>query len=149
MAETLGSLCDKLTIIKLKQFHSEDTASLRDLASQEKQFQEEIDTFVALAVVGKIPEERLTFAANKVYKQEGNEVAAVQGTIGEVFSHLALVNCQLWHEQENVYEFERVPAAEKDKVVKQLALLNLKRNKCIDQIDREFRRAVTTNQKKA
>lgn len=148
MAETLGSLCDKLTIVKLKQFHSEDTGCLRILASQEKQLQKEIDTFVSLAVVGEIPEARLTFAANKVYRQEGNEVADVRGTIGEVFSHLAQVNCQLWHEQENVYDFERVPPTEKDKVVKQLALLNLERNKCIDKIDREFRSAVSLNHNK-
>ena len=149
MAETLGSLCDKLTIIKLKQFHSEGAGRLRDLTSQEKQLQKEIDTFVSLAVVGEIPEARLTFAANKVYRQEGNEVADVRGTIGEVFSHLAQVNCQLWHEQENVYNFERVPPTEKDKVVKQLALLNLKRNKCIDQIDREFLRAIVLNHRKS
>jgi hypothetical protein len=34
-----------------------------------------------------------------------------------------------------VYEFETVPAVQKDQVVKQLALLNLKRNQCIDAID--------------
>jgi hypothetical protein len=81
----------------------------------------------------------LTFAANKVFKQEGNLVADIGGTIGEVFSKLADVNCKLWHEQELVYEFDKVPAAEKDGVVKKLALLNLERNKCIDQIDRHFR----------
>jgi hypothetical protein len=48
------------------------------------------------------------------------------------------VNCQLWHEQEKVYEFEKVPAEQKDVVVKGLAILNLKRNKCIDLIDRQF-----------
>lgn len=149
MAETLGSLCDKLTIIKLKQFHSEGAGRLRDLTSQEKQLQEEIDIFVSLAVNGKIPEARLTFAANKVHIQEGNEVSDVRGTIGDLFSQLAQVNCQLWHEQENVYEFEKVPPSEKDKVVKQLALLNLKRNKCIDQIDREFLRAIVQIHKKS
>jgi hypothetical protein len=44
----------------------------------------------------------------------------------------------LWHEQEKVYEFEKVPAEKKDGVVKGLALLNLKRNKCIDLMDRQF-----------
>ena len=138
MAETLGSLCDKLTIVKLKQFHSEDQERLRSLATQEKQLQDEINEFVCTAIAGKIPLERLTFDANKVYKKEGNVVANVTGNIGEVFSKLADVNCNLWHEQEKVYEFEKVLTEEKDKVVKQLALLNLERNKCIDQIDRQF-----------
>ena len=139
MAETLGSLCDKLTIVKLKQFHSKDTERLRSLASQEEQLRAEINEFIIAAIAGQIPVERLTFAANKVYKKGGNIVANIQGSIGEVFSQLTLVNCNLWHEQENVYEFEKVPPDEKDKVVKQLALLNLERNQCIDQIDKQFR----------
>jgi hypothetical protein len=148
MAETLGSLCDKLTVIKLKQYHSEDQARLQSLAAQEKQLQDEINEFVINAMAGLIPLERLTFAANKVYKREGNEVAAVLGSIGEVFSKLALVNCTLWHEQEKVYEFELVPPDLKDKVVKRLALLNIERNQCIDQIDRQFRITIESIQEK-
>lgn len=138
MSETLGSLCDKLTIVKLKQFHSVNSERLGSLAKQEQQLQSEIDEFISAAVSGLIPVERLTFATNKVYKQEGNVVAEVMGNVGEVFSRLAEVNCRLWHEQELVYEFEKVPAADKDKVVKQLALLNLERNRCIDCIDKHF-----------
>ncbi len=63
--------------------------------------------------------------------------------MGEVFSQLAEVNCLLWHEQEKVYDFEAVATDEKNAVVKQLALLNLSRNQCIDQIDRQFSSAVT------
>lgn len=139
MAETLGSLCDKLTIVKLKQWHSEDPERLKSLDVQEKQLQAEINEFIAAVISGQIPLERLTFSANKVYKQEGNIVAEVTGSIGEIFSKLANVNSTLWHEQEKVYEFEKVPPEEKDKVVKRLALLNLERNSCIDQIDKQFR----------
>ncbi|MBI4429734.1 MAG: hypothetical protein HY562_11525 [Ignavibacteriales bacterium] len=142
MAETLGSLCDKLTIIKLKQYHSQDELSLKNLSVQERQLQEEINEFVQAAFAGIIPSERLTFSANKVYKKDGNVVADVHGSIGQVFSQLADVNCRLWHTQELVYEFEKVPSEQKDKVVKQLALLNLERTKCIDQIDQQFRDAV-------
>lgn len=142
MAETLGSLCDKLTIIKLKQWHSEDETRLQSLAVQEKQLQEEINEFISAAVSGEIPSERLTFASNKVYKKEGNYVPDVLGSIGEIFSQLAHVNCNLWHEQEKVYEFEKVEASEKDKVVKQLAILNLERNKCIDGIDKNLQSLV-------
>lgn len=138
MAETLGSLCDKLTIVKLKQWHSEDSARLASLAVQEGQLKNEIDEFTDAAISGKIPIEKLTFAANKVYKKEGNAIKGIDGSIGEVFAQLADVNCKLWHEQEKVYEFDKVPAELKDIVVKQLALLNLERNQCIDQIDKRF-----------
>lgn len=142
MAETLGSLCDKLTIVKLKQYHSEDQERLNSLASQELQLRAEIDEFVQKALAGNIPAEKLTFSANKVFKQEGNEIRQIQGGIGEVFAELAKVNCDLWHEQEKVYDFEKVAAEEKDKVVKKLAILNLERNKCIDAIDRQFQSAI-------
>jgi hypothetical protein len=143
MADTLGSLCDKLTIVKLKQFHSVDEVRLKSLSLQEKSLQEEIDHFLNNALEGNIPVQNLTFSANKVYKQQGNEISEIYGTIGEVFSKLAEVNCRLWHEQEKVYEFEKVPAEEKNKVVKQLAILNLERNKCIDEIDKNLQKAVT------
>lgn len=135
MAETLGMLCDKLTIVKLKQYHSEDEIRLKSLEVQAHQLQSEIDEYISDAVNGKIDTSRMTFAANKVFKKEGNEVAEVKGNFGEVFYQLADVNCRLWHEQEKVYEFEAVPVDEKDKVVKQLAVLNLERNKCIDTIN--------------
>ena len=138
MAETLGMLCDKLTIVQLKQYHTSDEVRLQSLDMQSKQLQLEIDKYFADAVSGKIPPERLTFASNKVFKQEGNEVKEVQGKIGEIFYQLSDVNCRLWHEQEKVYEFEKVPVEEKDNVVKQLALLNLERNKCIDAINAQI-----------
>lgn len=138
MAETLGMLCDKLTIVKLKQYHTVDEIRLQSLATQATQLQQEIDEYISAAVIGKIALERMTFAANKVFKKEGNEVEAVSGNLGEVFYQLADVNCRLWHEQEKVYEFETVAESEKNIVVKQLAHLNLERNKCIDSINEQF-----------
>src|SRR3989338_7769995 len=129
MAETLGSLCDKLTIVKLKQWHSKGPARLKNLNMQAKQLQDEIDQFIQEA--GRVPLERLTFAANKVYKKAGNAVSDIKGSLGKVFSQLAQVNCKLWHNQEKIYEFQKVPAAKKDAIINQLARLNLERNKCI------------------
>lgn len=138
MAETLGSLCDKLTIVKLKQWHTEEPARLASLSEQEFQLKNEIDEFAASAITGTIPLGKLTFSANKVYKKEGNSFRAVDGSLGEVLSRLAEVNCNLWHEQEKVYEFDKVSVENKDAVVKQLALLNLERNQCIDKIDKKL-----------
>lgn len=143
MAETLGSLCDKLTIVKLKQFHTTDELRLKSLEDQSRQLQEEIDTYFSDAINGNIPPEKLSFASNKVFKKEGNEVQQVQGNIGEIFYKLADINCRLWHEQEKVYEFEKVAAEEKNAVVKQLAVLNLERNECIDAINIELYQLVT------
>ncbi|MDQ2937163.1 MAG: hypothetical protein M3R67_06610 [Acidobacteriota bacterium] len=139
MAETLGSLCDKLTIVKLKHWHTKDEARLQSLAKQERQLQDEINQFVSAAIAGHIPVERLTFAANKVYKKEGNRTADIKGSVGEIFSLLAEINCKLWHVQDKVYDFEKIPVEEKDGVTKQLAILNLERTQCIDEIDVQFR----------
>lgn len=142
MAETLGSLCDKLTIVKLKQYHSDDKERLRSLEQQQQQLTDEIDEFVFDAVNGLTPVNKLTFNANKVFKLEGNEIMEIKGTIGDMVSKLAETNCLLWHEQEKVYDFETVPTSEKNKVVKQLALLNLERTKCIDKIDSSFSKII-------
>ena len=95
MAETLGSLCDKLATVKLKRWHTDDPDKLKSLVSQEQQLHQEIDEFVAAAIAGDIPVERLTFASNKVYKKDGNIVRDLNGTLGEMFSNLAETNCKL------------------------------------------------------
>src|SRR4051812_18380357 len=139
MAETLGSLCDKLATVKLKLWHSADQNRRQSLQSQEKQLHREIDEFLRAAISGEIPIERLTFAQNKVYKKEGNVVPEFSGTLGESFAQLAQTVCKLWHVQEKVYEFESIPMNEKDGVIKELAIVNLERNQCIDQLDQQFR----------
>jgi hypothetical protein len=142
LAETLGSLCDKLTTVKLKRWHTDDPGRLQSLAAQEQQLNQEIDEFVGAAIAGDIPIERLTFASNKVYKKEGNLVPEMRGSLGETFAQLADTVCKLWHVQEKVYEFEAIPAAQKDGVIKELAIVNLERNQCIDRLDEQFRKAV-------
>jgi len=135
MAETLGTLCDKLTIVKLKQYHTDDNIKQQSLELQEDQLIVEIDDFISDAIIGKIPLNKLSFRSNKVYKEEGNTIQNISGSIGNVFGKLSEINCLLWHEQEKVYEFENVPIKEKNSVVKKLAILNLERTKCIDEID--------------
>jgi hypothetical protein len=146
--ETLGSLCDKLTIVKLKQWHTEDDTRLESLSKQEIQLSNEIDSFLLHALKGEIPLENLKFSSNKVYKSEGNEIREISSSsIGIVFAELAQVNCDLWHEQEKVYEFEEVPVEQKNIVVKNLAKMNLERNSCIDKIDSLFYKIIETTKK--
>ena len=145
MAETLGMLCDKLTIVKLKQYHTEDENRLSSLANQAVLLQTEINEYISDAIAGRIDPEKMTFAANKVFKKEGNIANEASGDFGQVFYQLSEVNCKLWHEQEKVYDFENVPVEEKNKVVKELALLNLERNNCIDAINILFKNLILKN----
>ena len=142
MAETLGTLADKLITVKLKLWHTDDAGRIASLKTQEKLLEDEINEFVGAARAGDIPTERLTFAANKVYKKEGNAIADFSGSIGELFAQLAETNCKLWHVQEKVYDFEQVAPEQKDEVIKELAVVNLERNHCIDRLDQEFQRSV-------
>jgi hypothetical protein len=140
MAETLGSLCDKLTVVKLKQWHTKDKTRIRSLKIQEQDLKEEIDEFVSNALNGAIPVERLRFEANKVYKKRGNAFAKVKGDIGALFSQLAQANCELWHEVEKSYNIDNVPDSRKGALVKRLAVLNLERNRCMEAIDENLHR---------
>ncbi|MGI9089228.1 MAG: hypothetical protein ACR2HH_16055 [Chthoniobacterales bacterium] len=131
--------------MKLKQWHSTAPERLQSLALQEQQLTTEIDDFVARAARAEIPLERLRFAANKVYNEQANVVTAVEGTIAHLFSRLAEINCELWHEVDKGYEVASLPAEAKDGLIKQLAILNLQRNECIDEVDRSFRQLIATH----
>ena len=117
------------------------------LAGQQARLEEEIDAFVGAAAGGALPLDRLTFPSNKVYKRDGNAIAEVQGAIGAVFARLAATNCELWHEQEKVYDIDAVPLDQRTPLVKRLAVLNLERTECIDRIDTHFRRLVERMQR--
>ena len=149
MAETLGTLCDKLATVKLKLWHTDDADRLESLAIQEKQLVNEINEFIRDALSGQIPLERLTFAANKVYKKEGNAISEFNGSLGELFAQLAETNCRLWHVQEKVYEFEKIPSDQKDGVIKELAIVNLERNQHIDRLDESFRKIIEEAREKS
>lgn len=138
MAETLGSLCDKLIITKLKHWHSQDQEQLKNITFQEKLLQEEINEYVRSAIEGLIPLEQLSLPSNKVYKKEGDRLNTFYFNIGEIFSALVLTNCDLWHIQEKAFQFEKVPMEEKDSIINQQSFLNLERNRYIDEINTRF-----------
>jgi len=140
MAETLGSLCDKLTVVKLKQWHTEQVEKLHNLELQENQLVKEIDEFVSMAISGELITDRLIFSANKVYPKR-NE-SSITGDIGELISKLSNANIKVWHEQEKAYSFESLPIVDKDLVVQNLMNFNLERSQCVDQIDLFFRNAI-------
>ena len=141
VAETLGSLCDKLTIVKLKQWHTEESeeAKQRDLDVQGGQLRDEIDAYLAAAASrgGEDDGGPLTCAAHKVFDLGDLVLKEVTGSLGVLMSELAEVNCDLWHEQEKVYEVQRNPESQKDAVavLGRLGSLNLTRTQCIDAIN--------------
>jgi hypothetical protein len=139
MSETLGMLCDKLTIVKLKEYHTNNEEKLNSLFKQAQQLQNEIDEYIYDALKGRISIDKLSFDSNKVYIEKGNEMRNFEGSFGDLISSLADTNCKLWHTQEKVYEFEKVEVKEKDNVIKELAILNLERNQCIDKINNMFK----------
>lgn len=134
--ETLGSLCDKITIVKLKQYHAIDPDTLTSLEKQSGDLSLEIDSFVSKSICGD--NTIFVFRSNKIYNSKGYNTPKLKGSLGETISELAAINCELWHTQEKVYDFTSVPANEKDDVIKQLAALNLRRNQCIERIDIVF-----------
>jgi hypothetical protein len=138
--ETLGSLIDKLIVVKLKGFHTSpmEREKNESLCSQEFQLRNEINEYILDVMSGKIPIEKLHQASNKVYS--GVIVPkTITHSVGASISQLAMINNDLWHQQEKVYEFKKVPPALKDEVIEQLAILNLQRTKCIEEIDRQFK----------
>lgn len=146
MAETLGSLCDKLTIVKLKQWHTADATKLDSLEQQATQLGEEIDSFLADTIHGDVDPSRVTFPSNKVFDIGDRTLDAPLGSIGQLFASLAQANCDLWHEQEKVYEVQKNPNSQQSAVgvLQRLGELNLVRTQCIDAIDRELAHALAT-----
>lgn len=138
MAETLGSLCDKLGIVTLKQWHTDAAEKQVSLSRQARLLKEEIDDLMTDACCGAVDPARLKFDANKVYDKTNFELTELSGTIGDLVGELARINCELWHAQEHIFEFDAVPVDEKDSVVKKVAGLNLERTQCIDAIDSRF-----------
>ena len=147
MSETIGSLIDKLTIVELKSYHGTENATLVDLNNQRRQLQEEIDEYLMDALHGIIRPERLVFNSNKVYAKEGNRFVDIQiEGFGDAVAVLASINCQIWHEQEKIYEWSKLSLPQKDIVIPSIAKLNLQRSKCIDDINELFQKFVRSKE---
>jgi hypothetical protein len=140
MAETFGSLCDKLIVVKLKAYHTkhDDKERLESLSTQEFQLRSELNEYVANAIVGNIPKESLTFQLHKVHTGVTIPVLPVVSIAGS-FSTLVDVNCDIWHLQEKLYNFEKVPADKKNFIVRQISVSNVQRSNCIDALNMQFK----------
>jgi len=159
MAETLGSMVDKLTIKEIRGFHLQEMLDNKDnkfpaeqikeklkiLESQKKDLIDEIDGFVVLASKGQI---RVTEEKLKIYnavKDIGNIPQEIN--IGQAISGLATKNLELWHLEDEARRKD-VELSYIGEVKRKIDLTNQQRNDFIDKIDRIFEKEIQKSAKK-
>ncbi len=157
MAETLGSLIDKLSIKNLRLWHIDEArehASRPDeeldkkravVVQQQQDLIDEINGFVALALAGKI--ELRNDEKVKMY----NDPAIVGKTghlkgIGEAADALAMKNIELWHLEDQARDKEASDTVIAN-VKRSIDVTNQQRNDMIDRIDVLFARQVAKQNK--
>ncbi|MFH1578395.1 MAG: DUF4254 domain-containing protein [Candidatus Omnitrophota bacterium] len=167
MAETLGSLIDKLTIKDLRQYYLKNMLKpsrgkrsggkqpktksfsgiilkkkLRLVGSQKKDLIEEIDNFITAAVKGKVKirEDKL-----KLYNApEDMGRIPKSGSFGEIMTHLAQKNLELWHLEDEARRKD-VNHAYIGKIKNKIDLANQQRNDLIDAMDELLEKCLKKN----
>jgi len=142
LAETLGSLIDKLTIknIRLDNLRKEGKKSRKKMnivQSQRRRLIEEMDQFLAQALKGKV---KLKDEKVKLYRQSkvGEKIS---GTLGALVDSLCQKNMQLWHLEDEARRSD-VSDAYIGKIKRKIDIANLSRNDLIDRIDKLLERKV-------
>ena len=155
MAETLGSLIDKLSIKNLRHWHMdeaiqgkeasdpkiEELKAKLDLVDRQRQdLLSEIDAFLAAALAGdvKVRDEKV-----KLYKNLNVASSESLAKLGDAVSGLAMRNIQLWHLEDEVRRTD-LPDAEIVRVKRNIDKVNQERNDHMDKVDEILEKA--TNQ---
>ena len=144
MAETLGSLVDKLSIKNLRIWHldealeqknTSDYAELkakRDLADKQRQnLVNEINDFLVSAFKGEvcIRDEKIKMYANTNVSSSDSIVK-----LGEAVSELAFRNIKLWHCEDEVRRTD-LADVEIVKIKRRIDTTNQERNDLMDKVD--------------
>ena len=144
MAETLGSLVDKLSIKNLRIWHldealkkshgsgDDELKAKRDLADKQRQrLVDEINAFLISALKGEvcIRDEKI-----KMYSNTNVSSSANINKLGEAVSELALRNIKLWHCEDEVRRTD-LPDSEIVKIKRRIDTTNQERNDLIDKVD--------------
>ena len=156
MAETLGSLVDKLTIKALREFHinemkqnentkfskSELDEKLEVLARQKEDLKIEIDGYLAAAFAGDIilKEEKLKLYNNPDIIGKIGEIKGVSGAIEK----LSQKNIELWHLEDEARR-EDVPLEYIGEIKRKIDVTNQHRNDSIDTIDEMLEKFIRSN----
>ena len=142
MAETLGSLVDKLSIKNLRIWHleevleqdsdSEELKAKRDLADKQRQnLVQEINGFLVAALQGEvcIRDEKI-----KMYTNTNVSSSDSIKKLGEAVSELAFRNIKLWHCEDEV---RRTDLADSEivKIKRRIDTTNQERNDLMDKVD--------------
>ena len=158
MAETLGSLIDKLSIKNLRYWHLDESiqqenstdpktkelkAKLSIVESQRKDLLNEIDAFLAAALAGevKVCDEKV-----KLYRNTNVSSLENVNKLGEAVSELAMRNTRIWHLEDEVRR-EDLLDSEIVKLKRKIDQTNQERCNLVDKVDEILGRA--TNQKKS
>ena len=140
MAETLGSLVDKLTIkdIRLNNLRKKGSKKKIDIVqSQRKELIEEMNQFLARALKRKV---KLKDEKVKLYKQPKVE-EKILATMGALVDRLCQKNMQLWHLEDEARRSD-VNDAYIGRIKRKIDITNLSRNDLIDRIDELLERKV-------
>lgn len=146
MAETLGSLIDKLTIKNLREYHLKEMIKRRDkkftaaelkvkvalLEKQKAQLMDEVEAFVCAAAAGKIVlrDEKL-----KLYNPRAQMDRIPKMTrVAEAIAALSDKNSELWHLEDEARRTD-VSLEFIGSVKRKIDLANQQRNDIIDRID--------------
>ena len=142
MAETLGSLVDKLSIKNLRIWHleevlekdsdSEELKAKRDLVDKQRQnLVQEINSFLVAALRGEvcIRDEKI-----KMYTNTNVSSSDSIQKLGEAVSELAFRNIKLWHCEDEV---RRTDLADSEivKIKRRIDTTNQERNDLMDKVD--------------
>jgi hypothetical protein len=156
MAETLGSLIDKLSIKSIREFHlqkmfdskgsSKEAASkLKVLKKQKSLILREVEEFINQAIKGKI---QLKDEKLKLYNKprQRGKIGKIT-TLSRAIDALSKKNMQLWGLEDEARR-QDVPLSQIGKTKRKIDFANQQRNDLIDKIDDILERRVKVKKKK-
>ena len=153
MAETLGSLIDKLSIKNLRYWHLDEVMQAKDVSGsqvkelkpkmelvdcQRKELLDEIDAFLSAALKGEV---RIRDEKVKLYKNLNVVSSDGLNQLGEAVSELAMSNIKIWHLEDEVRRDDLTDS----KIVKtkrSIDTTNQERNNLMDKVDEILEKAV-------
>ena len=146
MAETLGSLVDKLSIKNLRIWHLDESLedesapaskrqelqAKRDLAdSQRQELTKEIDGFLGAALRGEV---RIRDEKIKMYTNTNVSSSEAIKALGKAVSELASRNIKIWHLEDEVRRTD-LPDATIVQTKRKIDTTNQERNDLMDKVD--------------
>jgi hypothetical protein len=149
MAETLGSLVDKLSIKEIRHWHLDHARKstrakqiLRVLKKQICDLEKEINWFLLEAANGRV---RLRDEKLKMYSPYDRK-KYLSSSAGDLMRALCTKNLELWHLEDEV----RRPGIDDHKIAilkHRIDVANQQRNDLIDEIDRQLEKALKRKKK--